>query len=425
MRSRFLSSLSDIFTVFSLRMKLIYKDMITILVLCTSVLLFGLLIRSLTVSAGDLSSLPIGIVDKDESNSSRELIAALSKTKTLRINEDSQNKLEKLLLNEMITSVFIIEKGYEKKLKSGKLKNIITMYYKEDNKSASILADIVAGEIIYPAGLYKCFHYYEQLPVENQKRSLEQYKDYMDQLLGSSSDFDFAFQIIYQNPDNTKAPEEPLSNSVLYNQFIFGILGIMMAFIAMFILSQTVHEKNGGVEARFKSSGFHILKRDYGNMSALMVCEGFISVIFTALVIHQLKATDIKLWSSAYLLLLLNAAAIAMVMLLVGKLIRRMPVYQVFSSALILLTGGLGFYHLLSGFYQGFIDDMVKFIPNSWFIQGFTDIIIYGSNGGYLKEGHHVLIIMDIVLLILVTSIDLFQGMNLMHNRNNKNRMVS
>jgi hypothetical protein len=68
---------------------------------------------------------------------------------------------------------------------------------------------------------------------------------------------------------------------------------------------------------------------------------------------------------------------------------------------------------------------MVKFIPNSWFIQGFTDIIIYGSNGGYLKEGHHMLIIMDIVLLILVTSIDLFQGMNLMHNRNNKNRMVS
>jgi ABC-2 type transport system permease protein len=404
-------------------MKLVWKDLITMLVLFISIVLFGLMIGTLAVSAQDLSSLPIGIVDKDQSGSSRELVSGLQKSETLRIVEDSEKALQKLLLDEMITSIFVIEKGYEADLKAGRLKDIITMYYKEENKSASILADIVAGEIIYPASLYKSYGYYEQLPYEGQKRTLKQYEEYMDRLVGSSPDFDFAFHIIYLNPEKAGIPNERLSNTVLYNQFIFGLLGIMMAFIAMFILSQTVNEKENKVEVRLKASGFHILTRDLGNISALTAWEGLLSVILTGLIASRIRTADIKLWLSAFSLLLLNAVAIGMAMLLAAKLIRRIPVYQVFCSAFILLTGGLGFYHLLSGFYQGFIDHVVKFIPNSWFIQGFTDIIIYGGRGGYIKEGHRMLMVMDIALIFLVAGVDLVREMRFIRI-GNKNRMV-
>jgi hypothetical protein len=69
---------------------------------------------------------------------------------------------------------------------------------------------------------------------------------------------------------------------------------------------------------------------------------------------------------------------------------------------------------------------MLKFIPNSWFIQGFTDIIVYGSEGGYLKEGHRVLLYLTMILILLVIGIDIIQGFRLSDfRRNNRNRTVN
>jgi ABC-2 type transport system permease protein len=402
----------DIFCILKLRMKLVTKDIITMLVLMVSVIIFALIVRSLTASAGDVSSLPIGMIDEDNTESSRSLITELSKSETIRIITGSESKLQKLLLDEMITSIFVINDGYEEHLKSGKLKDIITMYYKEDNKSASILADIVAGEIIYPAGLYKGYHYYDQLPPSDKKLTMGQYGKYMDELIDSSSDFNFAFQFFYRNPMNSQTAEKPLSNTILYNQFIFGILGILISFIAMFILSQKVNEKENQVDVRLKISGFHVLKRDLGDLGALLIWEGLLSMVFTGLIIRQLHFTDIRLMLGIYLLMLLNALVIGAVMLLAVKVIRQMLPYQLFGSAFILFTGGLGFYHMLSGFYGVTIGHMVKFIPNNWFIRAFTDIIIYGSEGGYLKEGHRVLILMAAAVITAVIVIDLLQGLS-------------
>jgi ABC-2 type transport system permease protein len=402
--------ITDILYLFLLRMKLILKDVITVAVLFVSVVIFALIVRSMTVSAEDLSSLPIGVVDLDHTKSSGDLVSGLKKVETLRIMEGSKEKLQKLLMDEMIQSLFIIEQGYEEKLKSGELDEIITMLYKKDNKSASILSDIVAGEIVYPASQYTGYRYYETIAYEGKKLSEAQYLNYINELVKDSGDFNFAFQLNYKNPGEQASSENSISNSVLYNQFIFGILGILIAFIAMFILSQTVREKEMGVEVRLKVSRFGILKRDFGNLSALLIWEGALSLLFTVLIFGQLHSKDLGLWMSAYLLLMLNALVLGLVMLLLTKVIRKMLVYQIFGSVVILLTGGVGFYYLLTGFYQGIMENSIKIIPNSWFIMGFTDIIVNGRKGGYLKEGHEVLLIMAVVLILLVIGIDLIQS---------------
>lgn len=401
----------DIMCILRYRMKLILKDPITILVLGISAILFAVMVRSLAISAEDLSSLPIGLIDYDNSESSRELISGLKKVETLRLVEGTEKDLHKQLLDEMITSIFVIEKGYEDHLKSGDLKKMISMYYKEDNKSAPILADIVAGEIIYPAGLYKSYRYYDKLTFSGDKLSLEEYSEFMQKYIASTDDFNFAFQMIYENPVKAESPVKPVSNSILYNQFIIGILGIMIAFIAMFILSQTVSERENGVEERLKVTGFHILKKDIGNLLSLLIVETFLSLVFTGLIISQMKLSDPGIGLSVFLLMLLNSVVLSAIMLLLTKLIHRILPYQICGSAFILLSGGLGFYNLLSGFYKGFIHDLVKIIPNSWFIKGFTDIIVYGSGGGYLKDGHRILFIMAVVAIALMTAVDMAGGL--------------
>lgn len=424
MKSKLWQPLLDIVDIFRLRMKLIGKDYITLIVLISSLVLFGVILRSLTLSAEELSSLPIGIVDYDNSKSSKELMLGLEKVDTIRIIQKSENELQKLLMDEMITSIFIIEKGYEKKLKAGNLNKLITMYYKEENKSASIISDIVAGEMLMPACLYKSFRIYEGLSYEGEKLSLSEYKDYIQEVVASSEDFNFAFEINYYNSHTGAAAETEITNTILYNQFIFGILGLMMAFIAMFILSQTVKDKETGVEIKLRISRYRILIRDMGNLLALLMWEGLLSLIYTWMVFHQLKLSNPGLFLSSYLLLVLNAFTLGGIMLLISKVMKSMLTYQVFCSVFLLFTGGLGFYHILSGFYKGFIDNMVKFIPNSWFIQGFTDIIIYGGKLGYLNEGHQMLFVMVTIIVIIIIGIDLLQEIPMLNIRNKKNRTV-
>lgn len=419
------SALGDVSCIFGMRMRLIRKDVITIIVLFTSVVLFVVMLRLLTVSAEELSSLPIGIIDEDYSESSEKLILGLQKVETLRIIEKSEEDLNKLLLDEMITSIFIIEKGYEKNLKAGKLDQIITMYYKEDNKSAAIIADIVAGEVIYPACFYKSLNYYEKLPYEGQKLSVADYQNYMKVLLSNNTDFDFAFYLNYSNPEHNRSAGENISNSILYKQFIIGIIGIMLSFITMFILSLTVKEREDGIELRLKTIGFHAIKRDLGNLGALFIWQAILSLIYLILIFYEFRLEDFRLWLSTYLLLLLNLIVIGGVMLLISKLIHQMITYQVVTSLLILLTGGLGFYHLLSGFYQGFLDIMVKFIPNSWFIKGFTDIMVYDSKRDIINEGHQALMVMSTFLIVLIISVDLIGEYHNLKISKKKNRMVN
>jgi ABC-2 type transport system permease protein len=367
----------------------------------------------------EMSSLPVGVVDYDQSDSSEQLVLSLHKVETLRINVKSERELQRLLMDEMITSIFIIEEGYEEKLKAGDLREMITMHYKQDNKAASILSDIVAGEMMYPVCFYKSLRYYKQLPYVGTKLTDLQYESYLEKLLGNSKDFDFAFRMIYRAPKEKLATAQHLSNSVLYNQFIFGILGIFIAFIAMFLLSGTVKEKEIGVEVRLRISKFQILIQDFSNITALFVTEGTLAILFSWLIFLRLQSKDGLLWSSIFSLLLLNALVVGVILLLITKIIRKMHSYQIVSSVIILFTGGLGFYYLLTGFYQGYADKMLKFIPNSWLIQGFTDIIVYGSEGGYIKGGHRVLLSLAIILILLVTGIDVIQGFHIGNLRRN------
>lgn len=409
MKASFFGTIFDIWTLFLLRLKLITKDLTTVFVMICSILVFALVIRSMASSAEALSSIPIGIVDKDRSDSSSKLITDLKKSETFRITSGDEKELKNRMLNDKEYAVFVIENGYEDKLKSGDLNDLITVYYKENNQSAAILSDIVAGEIMYPASFYKSYRYYKKFPQEGQKQTFTDYQDYMERLMKRSDEFGFAFQMVYAAPGKQVRTDATLSNAILYDQLVFGITGMLAAFIAMFLLSQTVKEKETGVDIRLKISRFHSLKRDFAGLCAVMLPEGVISALFTGLMFCKLQIGGIDLWYSAFLLLLFNALVLTAAMQLIGKAVRRMLVYQMLCSALILFAGGIGFYSLVNGIFHGIPGLMIKIIPNSWFIKGLTDIIVYKSGGGCLREGHIILLSMAAALLFLIFCIDMIQ----------------
>jgi hypothetical protein len=394
-------------------MKLIIKDKLTIIVLLLSIVIFAIVIQSLSASAEELSALPIGVIDNDQSDSSRSLIQGLNQVETLRMVQGNEIWLKKQLLDEMIISYIVINQGYEERIRAGNAKEIITLYYKKDNKAVSILSDIIAGEMIYPISLQKSLAYYERLPHSGNKRSAEQYQSYMDDLLVNSQDIDFAFQINYTNPKQQTSGMKPITNALLYNQFIIGILGMMIAFIAMFLMSQTVREKEMGVEVRLRVTGMNLFVRDVGNQLAIIIVEGFLALLYATQIAIQLNMKDWRMWLSIFILICCNSLALGVLMLFITKVLQRIQYYQILASVLILVSGGLGFYQLISGFYSGNTQNIIKIIPNSWFIQGFTDIILYGNTQGYFNRGHLGLIMISGFLIFLVIGMNILLRLTL------------
>ena len=421
MRKHSVSSfINDVACIFSLRVRLMVKDMTTLVALVSAVVIFSFVILSLTVSSTEQSAIPVGFVDYDKSTESVELVSRLSQVPALRIVEQSERELNKLLLDEMINAIFVIEEGYEKKLRSGNPDGLISMYFVGDNKSASIISDIVAGEMIFPISLYKSIRLYQGISYEGSKHSVPMYKDYVASLLNNSPDFDFAFQMIYENPGGKLAGEEPITNSLLYNQLIFGILGILVAFIAMFLISGVVRDKEMCLDQRLKISRFHPIKMDIGNILSVVFMEGIIALILSFLIYRQMASLKVGIFISSYLLILLYAIVMAGIFILIAKLVKSIITYQMLCSILILVTGGLGFYYLLTGFYQFISGELLNIIPNSWFIQGFTDIMVFGDNEGILNQGHVMLIILAAVIGLLITASDFIS----LHKTLSKNKSL-
>ena len=404
------SAFQDILWILLLRLKLITKDTITIATLISSILIFSIIISGLSSSAEEQSALPIGIVDYDNSSESKALLTSLHRVPAIRLVDGDESKLQKLLLDEMVNAVFIIEEGYEKKLRMGRPQEVITVYYVDSDRASSIISDIVAGEMLYPISLYKSIRMYEGLDYDREKLSADEYEDYISNLLENSTDFDFAFRMIYANPDRSVTEEEPLSNSLIFNQIIFGILSILVSFIAMFLISGVVRDREMGVAERLKISKYHSLKLDTGNYCSVILVESGIAILFSGLIYRQLGIEDYRLYLSACLLILLYAMLLGGIFLLIAKVVKSIIAYQMLCTILILLMGGLGFYRLLSGLSEVLSEGLLKIIPNNWFIQGFTDIIVYGNKEGILTQGHWMLILLTGIILFLLFATDLILG---------------
>lgn len=411
-KSKIFYCLIDIMTICKMRMKLILRDTTTRISLVFSLLIFILIFHILSESAEEYSAIPVGLVDYDKTTESFNLVKGLSQSPSLRIIEDEEKLLHKLLLDEKINALFIIEEGYEENIKKGNPNKLIKVYYISDNKSALILSDIIAGEMIYPISLYKTMDYYKHIPYNGIKHGLEEYKAYIENLKGSD-DFDFAFNISFENPEGTFIKESPISNALLYNQLIFGILGILFALIAMFFISFVVRERELGVESRLSITSFNQLKCDFTNLLALLSMEAFMALIFAGLIYMQLKQLGLRVFIGGFLLIFIYAFVQGCMYLIVSAYTKSTLTYQILCSILILIMAGLGFYSLLSGFQEARTASFVKIIPNSWFIQGFTDIIVYDNIGNILNKGHKGLLLTGVVLVTVLFVQKLVQSMKI------------
>lgn len=365
--------------LFLLRFKAMFADKITCMIMLITVLIFLILINSLSFHAGDRSSIPVGILDLDQSSSTKELIKNLQKVPSLYVYEGTEKELRALMQKNEIKAYFILNSGYEDRIRAGKTDELIAMNYLEGDESAKILSDIVAGEMLYKICQYKGFRRYASLKQQDGgntfgRLTAEEYMDYTDLFL-SMQEFDFAFDIKMiqiSEPDRDKE----IPNSILYLEAVWGITAMLFSFLSMVMTAGMVFEKEQGIRQRTKIALLKPYTLDFSHFGPAFSVLSLLAVLICLSLSRQIP--DFIPAQAVRIFLVTELFAVVMVLWfgLLAKLAGTTGKYQTIGIASVLIFGFFGFVPLIEGFLGKNILNISKFMPNCWFIKEFTDIIL-------------------------------------------------
>lgn len=357
---------------FSLRLKLIVRDKVTIVLFGITVVLFLFMGNVLFHSAGDKSRIPVGITDEDHSKVSGDLIKRIKQVNGLKVIEGTGEELNKELENQKIEGIFIIKEGYEKKIKGGHMLDLVTFSYVKENTMAALLPDIFAGEMLYDICLSKGMNLYynleEGVMVKERIYTQEEYIGYIGKL-AENPEFAFTFQIetlIKNIPDN----------SIIYVQITFGILGILLAFIILFMSSNSMIDKESGIGARLRTTLIKNPSKIAGDILAVMGINSILNIGFTGIVCWTFKTLSIREMGSVYLLLWAYTLAYTLLFCALSHICKHITSFQTAGSFLVILGGFAGFLHIVEGLLPMQFLKFLELLPNSWFIKRITDIIV-------------------------------------------------
>ncbi|WFR59842.1 ABC transporter permease [Anaerocolumna sp. AGMB13025] len=372
--------------LFLIRLKTIFDHKLTSILMVVSVISFLFVINTLSFHAKERSSVPVGIVNLDTSQSADDVVEAIKKVPAFYVYEGKEKELKDLLYKEEIRAYFIIREGYEKSIRNGKTDELITMYYLEGDESAKILSDLIAGEMLYKICLYKGYNLYKALPFGskslgasgslNRKEELseQEYMEYANSLL-TSPDFDFAFDIRMVDSSNQDSAGS-IGNSILYLQAVWGITAMLLSFMAMLLTAVTVYEKEQGIRQRVKITLNKHYYMDVNHFTVTFCLLSIITLLLSLGLFFQVPGLGLAGACKIFFLSELFLAVMILWFLLLGNLTVRTVRYQLLGVFSVLIFGFLGFFSLAAGFFDNKLLNISKIIPNCWFIKEFTVIIL-------------------------------------------------
>lgn len=355
-----------------LRLKLFFQDKMTILVLFISVFSFLFCMADLNQGAEEKASIPIGLIDLDESVKSGELVKNLGNLETFSIKTGTFEELRKIMDEGGIRCILEIKEGYEESVYKGKYRNLINVYHEEGDNAATLVTDIVAGEMMYDICQAQAYLAYEKLPEgEGEKFSREEYEAYAASLIGGE-DFDFAFEFRFVDGKRGER-EQGVKNSLFYRQAVAAVAALLFALLEMAALSGVCLEKAQGIEKRRKMLGVLNGSELLGSMSACAVLSMLPAAVFAICV-----GTGTGEWEKIFPVFwtsVLFSVIMSLIYYILARAVKRLLVYQIAGTVLLIGFGICSFCSMVEGVLFPEFPAWVRWIPNCAYLRAFTGIL--------------------------------------------------
>lgn len=373
--------LLDIKNRMVLSLKLMYSNRITVTVIAITLILTYFLLQILNSESKEKSSVPVGVVNmdilnentKETSKLSQDLVQALKKIESISVTSDTFDRLfEKLLAGEVYT-IFVINENYEKNIRSGNFKELISVYQGSFSKVINLLKDIVAGEMMFEICLTKASNMYLNLKDTNvSKMTFEQFAAYAKEI-SSSSEFNFSFKTSYVNTEEGIVLEN-LNNQLIYRQIIGAIFAMFLSFTILFAFTYLPIEKSQGMAVRSRITEMNPLAVMIANLCAVFILVSMLCLCFSGLLSFYLK--DFNKFFPLLLTSYWYVFFMSILFYALGKITKSIFTYQFAGAFIVIVFGALGLYSIVDNITM-MTADFYNFAPNSWFIRKIADIILY------------------------------------------------
>lgn len=355
-----------------LQLKLFFQDKITILVLFISVFSFLFCMADLNQGAEEKASIPIGLIDSDESAKSVELVKNLENLETFSVKTGTFEELWEIMDGGSIRCILEIKEGYEEKVYEGKYRNLINVYHEEGDNVATLVTDIVAGEMMYDICQAQAYLAYEKLPEgEKEKFSREEYEAYAASLIGGE-DFDFAFEFRFVDGKREER-EQGIKNSLFYRQAVAAVAALLFSLLQMTALSGICLEKAQGIEKRQKMFGVLKSAKALGSMAACAVLSMLPAAVFAICVgigAGEWEKIFPVFWTSV-----LFSVIMALIYYILANAVTKLLVYQIIGTVILIGFGICGFCSMVEGVLFPEFPAWFRWIPNCAYLRIFSGIL--------------------------------------------------
>lgn len=351
-----------------------YMVLISMLIL---MVILSLVCSGLISEYEEKSSIPVGILDNDSSELSISVKEKLSAMDGIVLISGTKEELEKKLKVEEIYAYFILNEGFETSVQSYNFSKIVQMVYLGQNQFVSILSDIFAQamiqDVVLKEGekLYQTFPEFEDLVYETN------YYDYMLEEYANQED-SFAFKYQYYNVTNEEmGSTKAINNNLISRSMFLALGGIFLSFFIMQLIS--CMDKRTSVLKRTHISFGSWWMSEVADILTILITE----IVMTSLVILYLF-TNLSIHTGSHLfgligILLVFLISSTLLFVVLRKIISSKITYQFVGFLAILGLGGLSIMEILGQLKIEWVTSLAKKIPNYWFIDGITDIIL-GEN---------------------------------------------
>lgn len=410
--SKYKKMTHELVTFIQLRLKIIFHDKLNVVLMMITLGVFAVLLGTLSSSARDKSRIPVGVVDYDTSISSTRVLNLLENNKSLYLYQDTFNNLEKMLEEEQLDAIFVIEKGFENKIKEAKANKLISVYYLEGKEESKILSDIVAADFVDEVTLWRSIHKYVSYQTKNFQSASKEYLDYIEKR-NEDREYNFQFDVEYRTDSgehgrdqsqSVGTSEQGINNEIIYYKVVMIILTLFLSFLQLYFMTSILHEKEKGILKRLRVLPSNDVTMICGNFLAIGILNVCLSVLFTTILTIHFASFSLLAIFQFCLGILLYTLVMESLFLLMSQWFHSGISIQLAGTIIIFILGTLGALPIFGGILPTKLLNISKFIPNYLFIQEFTDIIIYGnlSIKGFICNLKLLFIIILLIILFIL-----------------------
>lgn len=397
---KIVNALWDIIFICMCRLKIIFRSTAVKLAFGISILITIIVFSTFLDSAQEKSSIPIGIIDDDNSEASKDILKELKNIDAIYVIEGDYDELKEKLLDAQIYSIIKINEGFSENINDSVKSQLITQYYLKGQSNVAMISDIILSRVIDKICYQACLKEYKSHKDLN-LISDDEYKKHMDEIKNKYvSPVTFSCEII--NIERNKDISDNISNGIVYRLVLIAIISVLASFIILFSSNAVISDKTYNTALRIRISYAGEISKTIGDLLSLFFSSEIYIIISALILFPKMGLSGCAQYFEMIIGLSVFVFAMSIIFIIVTILIREAVMLQIIGAFLVCAFGIAGSFEMISIVLPKSLTAITDYIANVYLIRIYTGIVTLSDGWPQIKDLTVYTIFLFVIMLVIV-----------------------